>query len=255
MLLRRITHHVTDQNWFAVFIDFLIVVVGVLIAFQITTWNEARQQKHLYNDAFERVVEELKQNERRQSRTLSGVPVELPIIQQAIEDIQVCRSNEQALANIKEALIPLNAPYGVNLETGALEQFLSNDDFLPFQSESTRQHLSTLYDSLSFQQSIGKQLAEEVFFLTKDIAHIVRPGSPNYASLDEFSKAFNDDSLLSKPSFRDQKFTVPLSEACQDQALLDTFHTWESQALILYALADQNTKDLRETLEFLESKP
>ncbi|MFK8032416.1 MAG: DUF6090 family protein [Gammaproteobacteria bacterium] len=34
----------TDQNWFAVFIDFLIVVVGILIAFQITKWNEARQE-------------------------------------------------------------------------------------------------------------------------------------------------------------------------------------------------------------------
>ena len=31
MLLRRITKHVKDQNWFAVFIDFLIVVVGVFI--------------------------------------------------------------------------------------------------------------------------------------------------------------------------------------------------------------------------------
>ena len=40
MLLRRITKHVSDQNWFAVFLDFLIVVVGILIAFQITNWNE-----------------------------------------------------------------------------------------------------------------------------------------------------------------------------------------------------------------------
>ena len=31
MLLRSITKHVKDQNWFAVFIDFLIVVFGVYI--------------------------------------------------------------------------------------------------------------------------------------------------------------------------------------------------------------------------------
>ena len=40
MLLRRITEHVRDQNWFAVFLDFFIVVAGILIAFQITEWNE-----------------------------------------------------------------------------------------------------------------------------------------------------------------------------------------------------------------------
>ena len=47
MLLRRITKHVTDQNWFAVFIDFLIVVLGILLAFQITNWSDAQQDKKL----------------------------------------------------------------------------------------------------------------------------------------------------------------------------------------------------------------
>jgi len=45
MLLRSVTKHVKDQNWFAVFLDFFIVVAGILIAFQITNWNEGRQSK------------------------------------------------------------------------------------------------------------------------------------------------------------------------------------------------------------------
>ena len=45
MRLRRITQHIKDQNWFAVFLDFFIVVAGILIAFQITNWNEARSDK------------------------------------------------------------------------------------------------------------------------------------------------------------------------------------------------------------------
>ncbi len=42
MLFRRIKAHIEKENWFAVFIDFLIVVVGILIAFQITNWSEGR---------------------------------------------------------------------------------------------------------------------------------------------------------------------------------------------------------------------
>jgi len=45
MLLRSVTKHVKDQNWFAVFLDFFIVVAGILIAFQITNWNEARSER------------------------------------------------------------------------------------------------------------------------------------------------------------------------------------------------------------------
>lgn len=44
MLLRRITKHVKEQNWFAVILDFVIVVVGILIAFQVTNWSQARQE-------------------------------------------------------------------------------------------------------------------------------------------------------------------------------------------------------------------
>lgn len=42
MILRSVTQHVKDQNWFAVAIDFLIVVIGVFIGIQVANWNEAR---------------------------------------------------------------------------------------------------------------------------------------------------------------------------------------------------------------------
>ncbi|MCA8900757.1 MAG: hypothetical protein KDA53_05850 [Hyphomonas sp.] len=45
MFLRRVTAHVKTQNWFAVVLDFVIVVLGILIAFQITNWNDGRKAK------------------------------------------------------------------------------------------------------------------------------------------------------------------------------------------------------------------
>ena len=67
MLLRRISKHVKDQNWFAVFLDFFIVVAGILIAFQITEWNEAREERlsdRGYLEQLHRDVVEL--NDRRE---------------------------------------------------------------------------------------------------------------------------------------------------------------------------------------------
>ena len=45
MILRRITEHVKAQNWFAVGLDFLIVVVGVFIGIQVSNWNAARSDE------------------------------------------------------------------------------------------------------------------------------------------------------------------------------------------------------------------
>jgi hypothetical protein len=42
MRLRHITKHVEDQNWTAVFLDFVIVVVGVFIGIQVSNWNDAQ---------------------------------------------------------------------------------------------------------------------------------------------------------------------------------------------------------------------
>lgn len=43
MLLRSISKHVTDQNWFAVSVDFAIVVFGVFVGLQAQDWSNARQ--------------------------------------------------------------------------------------------------------------------------------------------------------------------------------------------------------------------
>lgn len=45
MILRRLTQHVKAQNWFAVALDFLIVVIGVFVAMQVSNWNSARVER------------------------------------------------------------------------------------------------------------------------------------------------------------------------------------------------------------------
>ena len=56
MLLRRVTQHVKAQNWFAVALDFAIVVAGILIAFQITNWNEERAENNLKSLVEKRLI-------------------------------------------------------------------------------------------------------------------------------------------------------------------------------------------------------
>ena len=59
MLLRSITKHVREQNWFAVALDFFIVVAGILIAFQITEWNEGQSNKSLEKQYLDRLLTDL----------------------------------------------------------------------------------------------------------------------------------------------------------------------------------------------------
>ena len=60
MLLRRIKEHVKAQDWFAVGLDFFIVVVGILIAFQITNWNETRDDRVLEREYLALLAREIR---------------------------------------------------------------------------------------------------------------------------------------------------------------------------------------------------
>jgi hypothetical protein len=45
MILRRIITHLRKQEWMAIAIDFLIVVLGVFVGLQVNNWNEARGER------------------------------------------------------------------------------------------------------------------------------------------------------------------------------------------------------------------
>ena len=40
MLLRRVIEHTKAQNWTAIVLDFVIVVVGVFIGIEVSNWKE-----------------------------------------------------------------------------------------------------------------------------------------------------------------------------------------------------------------------
>ena len=68
MILRRLIDHVKAQHWTAVFLDFVIVVLGVFIGLQVSNWNAARQTREaaalyeqrliadLHDDAYNYIV-------------------------------------------------------------------------------------------------------------------------------------------------------------------------------------------------------
>lgn len=62
MLLGRIIEHVRAQNWTAVGIDFVIVVVGVFVGIQVSNWNDARRERLLERQYLARIASDLEQS-------------------------------------------------------------------------------------------------------------------------------------------------------------------------------------------------
>ena len=59
MFLRRIIHHVSTQNWTAIWLDLIIVVVGVFLGLQVQEWAQERDRRQLETTYTERLHDEV----------------------------------------------------------------------------------------------------------------------------------------------------------------------------------------------------
>jgi len=64
MVLRRFRDHVAEHNWFAVAIDFLIVVMGVFVRIQASNWNQARVDRAQGREYRAMLIDDLQSNQQ-----------------------------------------------------------------------------------------------------------------------------------------------------------------------------------------------
>ncbi|MEM7431781.1 MAG: hypothetical protein AAF351_07555 [Pseudomonadota bacterium] len=62
MIVRRIREHIQRQDWFALALDFVIVVVGVFVGLQAQDWNTNRAERAAEKDALARLITEYQVN-------------------------------------------------------------------------------------------------------------------------------------------------------------------------------------------------
>lgn len=65
MILARLSRALREQNWFAVAIEFLIVILGVVIGFQVTAWNAEREANARAEVLTARLIEDLQDEQWR----------------------------------------------------------------------------------------------------------------------------------------------------------------------------------------------
>ena len=105
MLLRRATSQLREQNWVAVAIDFVIVVVGILIAFKITEWDTQRANREREQQALELLLLESYESLRYLNRIIAEVDESIEAQEAAIRALvdgtmPVAMTHEEFVAGV-----------------------------------------------------------------------------------------------------------------------------------------------------------
>lgn len=97
MLLQRVTKHIKEQNWFAVIIDFLIVVSGIFIGLQVTEWSNSESEKLRLDKQFSLLRDEAKLNDSLIQNRLNSSSEILAHIEFIEENLKPDATSEKAM--------------------------------------------------------------------------------------------------------------------------------------------------------------
>jgi hypothetical protein len=117
VILRRVTEHVKSQNWFAVGVDLVIVVVGVFIGIQVANWNDSRRAAEQHQRYLERMATDFRSIRQRTDahfgtfeKIIDGADYVLQLLRLPEEEYRGFTVDEQrlkdALANLDQLRIP-----------------------------------------------------------------------------------------------------------------------------------------------------
>jgi len=145
MLLRRITKHVTEQNWFAVLLDFLIVVFGLFIGLQVNNWNENRINARIADSYIERLKVDLDTEIKYFNHVIDyyRIPRDHALAALAVYNKTAKDLNVGFLVDMYQASQSINI---VNRH-GTYDELISTGRITLITSEDTRTMLNNYYES------------------------------------------------------------------------------------------------------------
>lgn len=122
MLLRRVMKHVNAHNWFAVGVDFVIVVVGVVIGIEVANWNDVRNNKAGLVASLQRLDKEVSQNIDIIEKVLINFEEGREDLELSSDALNNCAFSPDAEAALERSLWDLTHDVQPNFTTIALDE-------------------------------------------------------------------------------------------------------------------------------------
>ncbi len=171
MLLRRISEHVKAQNWTAVGLDFIIVVVGVFIGIQVSNWNAARVDNALAKTYLVRLHEDVENDIDALTRRMDFWDQVIDYGEIAIRYAESGKLGEQSEWDVFVAFYQASQIWKYSASDPTYEELKGGEQMALIRDTSLRQSLVEYYEDLD-------RRAEDLYALNPEYRRIVRATTP-----------------------------------------------------------------------------
>lgn len=185
MILRRLSQSLKEQNWTAIWIEFILLVSGVFLGIQVSNWNAARVEQRHADELFERLSDDL-ESEKNNLEALRNY-------------------YETTAAYAKVALSEFEAPGSVDPETFVISAYQASQWQEAISSRSTFDEIvaTGAVDLIRNEKVRSRLIGYYEYDWTKGLTVSTRPpyrevmrGVMPYAVQDAIKAACGDQSMI-----------------------------------------------------------
>jgi hypothetical protein len=220
MILRRVIQHVRKQDWSAIVIDFVIVVVGVYMGIELGNWNEDREAQADYQRALDRLSVEVDTNLATLDSIEPNIMQSLRVVGKAIDVLLSCEDSESNRKIVDAGLMQVRGTSGLYLRRKALEELTDDPGLLAQQNEITRKRLTDMLFYFDLMRQESDFVEFHPFGERVENNRAIRVGA-----LEEYSSEYYGADYSQQR--RSLLLNVPINEACRNDHLIKSFYTWE----------------------------
>jgi hypothetical protein len=200
MILRRVIAHFRKQEWTAIALDFLIVVAGILIAFQITEWNGARRDRALEREYLERLHADIENT--FESRTRAAQWDETRLAQQALvlNALRSGKLREEDRGAFNTGLAWFGFVSGPEVQWATIDELRSTGAMNLIRDVALRSAILDFDADLQRRQGITENLMESIYAFREELGG--RYEVVNFAGeRNDVELKYDFDALAADPAF------------------------------------------------------
>ena len=162
MILSRVIEHFRKQEWTAIFLDFVIVVVGVFVGMQVNNWNVARQERDRESAVLARLLIEFRGQNDELSHLAESLSLYNESARQVIIAIKADRppADREQFAYWVDKMTNLGRPPA---RSATYIQLLSSGDLDLLRSEKLQHLLITFDQEIERNRFIHEKGADLIF--------------------------------------------------------------------------------------------
>lgn len=149
MLLRSVIEHVKTQNWTAVVLDFLIVVVGVFIGIQVANWNAQLNDRQRAASYVQRLTHEMEINRQtligRKASYISQIDNGLYAMDTTAQAV-----DEESAWKLIRSFFQASRAFTIAMQRGTYDEIISSGDLALIWNQELVNALSDFYTFSGF---------------------------------------------------------------------------------------------------------